>query len=275
MTCYMQTSRHASSSIVLSKSTSDIIDLDNLDMIIFSRNVFFQIFDLSNFFFSNESTHHRLWQNLLIESMQFFRNETASFCSSLESFKVLRYFASNSHRNKVVVFFEDVSISKRVVCNKYETLLHAKKCYLMVDYFGDLGRALSKWMMTRETQIMCFLSRSIRSRQACSQNFCAWLARARRDLETSMWRCSMFCWCWIRYWSCSNADWWRYTGCYVSQRVFMVQHVSRELALHDRSKDSRDVESAQYNASPGSRQTSRLLLDDMFHLWHCRNCHIK
>ena len=169
----MQAWRHAPGSVVLSKSASDIIDPGSLDMATFSRNVSFQVFDLCNFFFSDVPTHHRLWQNLLTESMQLIRSGTASSCSSLETFKALRYFASTSHSDKVAVSFEDASTPIRVFCSKYETLLHAKKCYLMVGCLGGLGRALSEWMMSRGAQIIIFLSRSIWSRQACSQNSCA------------------------------------------------------------------------------------------------------
>ena len=144
----------------------DIIDHGSLDMATFGRNVSFLAFDLSNFYFSGRPTHHRLWQNLLTGSMQLIRSGTASSCSPLETFKAseivsaFRYFSNSSRTGKVAVSFEDASTPIKVVCNRYETFLHAKKCYLMVGCLGGLGRALSKWMISRGARYFVFLSRS-------------------------------------------------------------------------------------------------------------------
>ena len=144
----------------------DIIDHGSLDMATFGRNVSFLAFDLSNFYFSNRPTHHRLWQNLLTESMELIRSGAASPCSPLKTFKAseivsaFRYFSSSSRTGKLAVSFEDGSAPIKVVCNKYETVLHAKKCYLMVGCLGGLGRALTKWMMSRGARCFVFLSRS-------------------------------------------------------------------------------------------------------------------
>ena len=144
----------------------DIIDHGSLDMATFGRNVSFIAFDLSSLYLSNRLNHHKLWQQLLTESMELVRAGTAKHCSPLEIFgasdivQAFRHFSLGTRMGKVAVSFEDCQSRLKVVPNKYGTVMSSNKSYLMVGCLGGLGRSLSKWMMGRGARNFVFLGRS-------------------------------------------------------------------------------------------------------------------
>ena len=144
----------------------DIIDHGSLDMATFGRNVSFIAFDLSSLYLSDRPNHHKLWQQLLTESMELIRTGTVKPCSPLEIFgasdivQAFRHFSLGTRMGKVAVSFEDCKSPLKVVPNKYETVMSPNKSYLMVGCLGGLGRSLSKWMMGRGARDFVFLGRS-------------------------------------------------------------------------------------------------------------------
>ena len=144
----------------------DIIDHGSLDMAIFGRNVSFIAFDLSSMYLSDKPSHHKLWQQLLTESMELIRTGTAEHCSPLQIFgasetvQAFRHFSLGTRMGKVAVSFEDCKSQLKVIPNKYGTVLSSNKCYLMIGCLGGLGRSLSRWMMRRGARNFVFLSRS-------------------------------------------------------------------------------------------------------------------
>ena len=144
----------------------DIIDHGSLDMATFGRNVSFIAFDLSSLYLSNRPNHHKLWQQLLTESMELLRTGIVKPCSPLEIFgasdivQAFRHFSLGTRMGKVAVSFEDCKSRLEVIPNKYETVMSPNKSYLMVGCLGGLGRSLSKWMMGRGARNFVFLGRS-------------------------------------------------------------------------------------------------------------------
>ena len=144
----------------------DIIDHGSLDMATFGRNVCFIAFDLSCLYLSNKASHQKLWQRLLTESIELFREGTVKHCSPLEVFgaseivQAFRYFSLGTRMGKVAVSFNDSKSRLNVMPNKYGTVLCSNKTYLMVGCLGGLGRSLSRWMMSRGARHFVFLGRS-------------------------------------------------------------------------------------------------------------------
>ena len=144
----------------------DIIDHGSLDMATFGRNVSVIAFDLSSLYLSDRLNHHKLWQQLLTESMELVRTGAAKPCSPLEIFgaseiiQAFRHLSLGTRMGKVAVSFEDCQSRLEVIPNKYETVMSPNKSYLMVGCLGGLGRSLSKWMMGRGARNFVFLGRS-------------------------------------------------------------------------------------------------------------------
>ena len=107
----------------------DIIDHGNLDMATFGRNVSFMAFDLSSLYLSERPSHHKLWQKLLTESIEFVRTGITKNCSPLEVFGVsdivqaFRHFSLGTRTGKVAVSFENGKSRLKVMPHKYETVI--------------------------------------------------------------------------------------------------------------------------------------------------------
>ena len=144
----------------------DITEHGRLDMATFGRNVSFIAFDLSALFLSSNPSHHKLWQNLLTESVQLVHAGEVKPCEPLKVFdacditRAFRHFSLGTRIGKVAVSFNKDSTHLRVQPFKYETIFSAQKSYLMVGCLGGLGRSLSRWMMARGARKFIFLGRS-------------------------------------------------------------------------------------------------------------------
>ncbi|KAF2877547.1 KR domain-containing protein [Massariosphaeria phaeospora] len=144
----------------------DILDHGSRDMISFARNISFMAFDLADIFYSKRQSHHRLWHNLLGESMNLIRTGMAKPCSPLRVFEAgyvadaYKYFALGTRTGKVAVSFEDDTNMINMLPSPYQTQFHGKKTYLMVGCLGGLGRSILKWMFTRGARSFVFLGRS-------------------------------------------------------------------------------------------------------------------
>ncbi|PYI01585.1 polyketide synthase [Aspergillus sclerotiicarbonarius CBS 121057] len=144
----------------------DILDHGSLDMAIFSRNVSFMAFDLTNLYTSKKQAHHQLWQNLLMESMDLIRSGICRPCFRIKLFDAseitdaFRHLSLGNRIGKVAVSFQDAHSKIKVIPYKHEATFDPRKSYLMVGCLGGLGRSLSKWMVSRGARSFVFLGRS-------------------------------------------------------------------------------------------------------------------
>ena len=144
----------------------DILDDGLLNMAGFGKNVSLMAFDLSNLFYSRKSSHHNLWQKLLVESMSLIRDGVAKPCRPIETFRAseitqaFRHFSLGTRIGKVTVSFEDGKDRIRVKPRRHETTFSPDKSYLMIGCLGGLGRSISRWMISRGAKSLVFLGRS-------------------------------------------------------------------------------------------------------------------
>ncbi|KAI1768203.1 putative polyketide synthase [Hypoxylon sp. FL1150] len=143
----------------------ELTDSGKLDMSVFSRNVTFTAFDLTELFFSGHQSHRDTWVRLMKDVLKMFRSgliqpAPITMFSAADIAKAYRYFSSRDRLGKVVVSFEDASVKIPYVPTKYRTSFSSNKVYLLVGCLGGLGRSLSSWMMTRGARKFIFLGRS-------------------------------------------------------------------------------------------------------------------
>lgn len=119
----------------------DIIDHGSLDMNVFKRNISFMAFDLADIFQSSKPSHHKLWKQLLEQSLAFARAGKAQGTVTTKVFDVSqvaqasKYFALGTRIGKVTVSMEEPTSVVSIVPSRYVTF-DAEKTYLMVGCLG-------------------------------------------------------------------------------------------------------------------------------------------
>jgi NADP-dependent 3-hydroxy acid dehydrogenase YdfG len=135
-------------------------------MNVFKRNISFMAFDLADIFQSPKASHHKLWKQLLEQSLAFARSGNAQGAVPTKVFDVsqivqaFKYFALGTRIGKVVVSMEDPSSVVSIVPSRHITAFDSEKTYLLIGCFGGLGRSMTKWMMLRGARKFIFLGRS-------------------------------------------------------------------------------------------------------------------
>ncbi|KAI1172976.1 KR-domain-containing protein [Nemania sp. FL0916] len=143
----------------------ELVDAGRLDMAVFSRNVAFSAFDLSELFYSDRQEHRDILVGLVKEILQLYRSGqihvgpiTSFDMSHID--QAYRYFSTKDRIGKVVVSLEDAHARIPVAPPKYLTIFDPEKAYLLVGCLGGLGRSLSRWMLARGARFFVFLARS-------------------------------------------------------------------------------------------------------------------
>ncbi|KAJ4859714.1 KR domain-containing protein [Trichoderma breve] len=143
----------------------ELIDAGKLDMRVFLKNATFTAFDLSEFFYAEDSYYQDVVYGYTAEVIEMYRAGIIK-ASPITTFDVAeighayRYFGNKDRVGKVVISMENPKSLVQVVPASYQSVFHPEKTYLLVGCLGGLGRSLSRWMMARGARKLCFLGRS-------------------------------------------------------------------------------------------------------------------
>ncbi|KAL7794100.1 polyketide synthase [Trichoderma afarasin] len=143
----------------------ELIDAGKLDMRVFLKNATFTAFDLSEFFYAEDTYYQDVVYGYTAEVIEMYRAGIIK-SSPITSFDVAeighayRYFGNKDRVGKVVISMENPKSLVQVVPASYQSVFHPEKTYLLVGCLGGLGRSLSRWMMARGARKFCFLGRS-------------------------------------------------------------------------------------------------------------------
>ncbi|EHK18438.1 putative polyketide synthase [Trichoderma virens Gv29-8] len=164
----------------------ELIDAGKLDMRVFLKNATFTAFDLSEFFYAEDSYYQDIVYGYTAEVIEMYRAGIIK-ASPIATFDVAeigqayRYFGNKDRVGKVVVSMENSRSLIQVVPASYQSVFHPEKTYLLVGCLGGLGRSLSRWMMSRGARKFCFLGRS-----GCDKPSAAELVNRLRDAGASV-----------------------------------------------------------------------------------------
>ncbi|PTB75157.1 polyketide synthase [Trichoderma longibrachiatum ATCC 18648] len=159
----------------------ELIDAGKLDMRVFLKNATFTAFDLSEFFYAEESYYQDVVYGYTAQVIEMYRAGIIK-ASPIATFDVAdigqayRYFGNKDRVGKVVISLENPNSLVQVVPSSYQSVFDPEKTYLLVGCLGGLGRSLSRWMMSRGARKFCFLGRS-----GCDKPSAAELVRRLRD----------------------------------------------------------------------------------------------
>lgn len=143
----------------------ELIDAGRLDMSVFLRNATFTAFDLSEFFYAQDPFNRGVWDRLMVETLELYRQghikpPPSNVFDVANIAQAYRYFAGTSRVGKVVISLENPQSLVPVAPATYLSVLDPEKVYLLVGCLGGLGRSLSRWMMARGARHFVFLGRS-------------------------------------------------------------------------------------------------------------------
>lgn len=164
----------------------ELIDAGKLDMRVFLKNATFTAFDLSEFFYAEDSYYQDVVYNYTAEVIDMYRagiikaSPIATF-DVAEISQAYRYFGNKDRVGKVVISMENPESLVQVMPAPYQSVFHPGKTYLLVGCLGGLGRSLSRWMMSRGARKFCFLGRS-----GCDKPSAAELVNRLRDAGASV-----------------------------------------------------------------------------------------
>ncbi|OTA08257.1 PKS protein [Trichoderma parareesei] len=159
----------------------ELIDAGKLDMRVFLKNATFTAFDLSEFFYAEESYYQDVVYGYTAQVIDMYRAGIIK-PSPIATFDVAdigqayRYFGNKDRVGKVVISLENPNSLVQVVPLSYQSVFDPDKTYLLVGCLGGLGRSLSRWMMSRGARKFCFLGRS-----GCDKSSAAELVKRLRD----------------------------------------------------------------------------------------------
>ncbi|KAL7944087.1 polyketide synthase [Trichoderma barbatum] len=164
----------------------ELIDAGKLDMRVFLKNVTFTAFDLSEFFYAEDTYYQNVVYGYTAEVIDMYRagiiksSPIATF-DVAEIGQAYRYFGNKDRVGKVVISMENPKSLVQVVPASYQSVFHPEKIYFLVGCLGGLGRSLSRWMMSRGARKFCFLGRS-----GCDKPSAAELVNRLRDAGASV-----------------------------------------------------------------------------------------
>ncbi|KAK4222721.1 acyl transferase/acyl hydrolase/lysophospholipase [Podospora fimiseda] len=144
----------------------DLSTAGKLEMDQFLKNTTFTAFDLGNLYFTSNEQHHKLWNQLLVETFDLFRQGKIKAVEPLKVFdlseatQAYRYFATRTRLGKIAINLEDPESEIQVQRLKHAASFSSDKSYVMVGCLGGLGRTLSRWMVSRGARKFAFLGRS-------------------------------------------------------------------------------------------------------------------
>nr|ALQ32824.1 putative polyketide synthase [Fusarium dlaminii] len=152
----------------------ELVDAGKLDMSVFLRNATFTAFDLSELFYSQDHFHRSIWDRLISETLQLYRDgeiqpPPIKVFDVSQIAQAYRSFLSKDRVGKIVVSMEDQQARVPVAPPLYLSVFDPDKVYLLVGCLGGLGRSLSRWMMTRGARRFVFLGRSGADRPSARQ----------------------------------------------------------------------------------------------------------
>ncbi|KAL6855655.1 polyketide synthase [Trichoderma novae-zelandiae] len=159
----------------------ELIDAGKLDMRVFLKNATFTAFDLSEFFYAEDSYYQDVVYGYTAQVIDMYRAGIIK-ASPIATFDVAnigqayRYFGNKDRVGKVVISLGNPDSLVQVVPSSYQTVFDPEKAYLLVGCLGGLGRSLSRWMMSRGARKFCFLGRS-----GCDKPSAAELVKRLRD----------------------------------------------------------------------------------------------
>jgi len=152
----------------------DIVDAGKLDMSMFSKNIAFTAFDLTELFYHPDEHYRNIWTSKFREGVELYRNKKVS-APPIRSFDVseigqaYRFFNQRSRIGKVVVSLEDSNSIVRAVPAQFSARFDPGKSYLLIGCLGGLGRSLSKYMLARGARNFSFLGRSGADKPAAAE----------------------------------------------------------------------------------------------------------
>ncbi|KAF5558961.1 polyketide synthase [Fusarium mexicanum] len=152
----------------------ELVDVGKLDMSVFLRNATFTAFDLSELFYSQDHFHRSIWDRLISETLQLYRDgeiqpPPIKVFDVSQIAQAYRSFLSKDRVGKIVISLEDQQARVPVAPPLYLSVFDPEKVYLLVGCLGGLGRSLSRWMMTRGARRFVFLGRSGADRPSARQ----------------------------------------------------------------------------------------------------------
>nr|ALQ32794.1 putative polyketide synthase [Fusarium bulbicola] len=152
----------------------ELVDAGKLDMSVFIRNATFTAFDLSELFYSQDHFHRSIWDRLISETLQLYRDgeiqpPPIKVFDVSQIAQAYRIFLSKDRVGKIVISLEDQQARVPVAPPLYLSVFYPEKVYLLVGCLGGLGRSLSRWMMTRGARRFVFLGRSGADRPSARQ----------------------------------------------------------------------------------------------------------
>ncbi|KAI9789487.1 MAG: Type I Iterative PKS [Peltula sp. TS41687] len=143
----------------------DIVDAGKLGMEMFSRNVTFTAFDLTELYYHEDAFYRNIWTSKFKEALDLYRAgeiravPISTFDVS-EITQAYRHFSKSSRVGKVVISLENPKSIVRAVPSEYAATFDPEKSYILIGCLGGLGRSLSKWMLKRGARNFTFLGRS-------------------------------------------------------------------------------------------------------------------
>ncbi|KAL8702745.1 MAG: hypothetical protein Q9201_004084 [Fulgogasparrea decipioides] len=152
----------------------DIVAAGKLDMDVFSRNVTFTAFDLTELFYHEDQFYRDIWINKSRQALELYRAGAVK-PPPIKTFDVsditqaYRQFSQRNRLGKIVISMENPHSIIKAVPAQYRTVFSAEKSYVLVSCLGGLGRSLSKWMFNRGARHFTFLGRSATDKQAAKE----------------------------------------------------------------------------------------------------------
>ncbi|KAF5975014.1 polyketide synthase [Fusarium coicis] len=152
----------------------ELVDVGKLDMSVFLRNATFTAFDLSELFYSQDHFHRSIWDRLISETLQLYRDgeiqpPLIKVFDVSQIAQAYRSFLTKDRVGKIVISMEDQQARVQVAPPLYLSVFDPDKVYLLVGCLGGLGRSLSRWMMARGARRFVFLGRSGADRPSARQ----------------------------------------------------------------------------------------------------------
>ncbi|KAH0536610.1 putative secondary metabolism biosynthetic enzyme [Glutinoglossum americanum] len=143
----------------------DIVDSGKLDMHVFSRNVTFTAFDITELYYQENEFYRDIWIKKFKEVLNLFRAGVIKAIPMKvfdvsETTQAYRHFSARDRVGKAVISLQSPKSIVRAIPAKYAATFDPEKTYIFIGCLGGLGRSLSKWMLSRGARNFTFLGRS-------------------------------------------------------------------------------------------------------------------
>lgn len=151
----------------------DIIASNSLPMAQFARNVSFSAYDLSEMLLERAELASAALQQILslIEQKKMSPAHPLQVFGAGEVEKAFRALQTGKTMGKIVVEFRPDEQVEALVETKSSLSLDPNAAYVIAGGLGDLGRAISHWLVGRGARTLILLSRSARPKTPEAQEF--------------------------------------------------------------------------------------------------------